>query len=121
VPSDDESPEKWPEDILSVTSKFVIVDGLITVEHLPNPSWLIRKRNKDSTFTTPYSWVATMSHFTPEECEVKGYIARDNHMSLDDYKAMQRIAGKLGFDYGLYERFDESGMLRKSKKSPTIK
>ena len=84
---------------------FVIVDGLVTVELLRSPSWLIRKRTTHQTMTTPYDWVANMSYLTSEECEVKGYLAGQRPMSKEDYATMQRIAGTLGFNFGLYEPF----------------
>lgn len=100
---------------MSLPDNFVIVDGLMTVEAILQPSWIIRKRIDDSSLTSPYVWVATMAQTGPGECEVKGYLAKDSSpMTLGDYKALRRIGKELKFATGKYDRVENSGEIRKT-------
>lgn len=88
--------------------EFIITDGQITVERLPHPSFLIRRRNSLKSLTVPYVWVATMAQTAPGECEVKGYLAKEE-MTAGERRALKRIGEELGFHVGRYERVDEDG------------
>ena len=85
--------------------------GNITIEPLPNPSWLIRSRTSTSSKTAPYGWVATLVQVAPGECEIKGYVALVD-MSMSERRHMKRIVKSLGFHTWSYERYDEEGNLR---------
>jgi hypothetical protein len=96
-----------------MSRNFVIVDGLLTVEAILLPSYLVRRRIDDRSMKSPYVWVATIAQTMPEEYEVKGYLARDRHpMDLSDRRAFKRIVSQLGFTSGKYERVDERGESR---------
>jgi hypothetical protein len=91
-----------------------MVDGLLTVESILKPSWLVRKRINQSSIMSPYVWIATIAqqdHSTA--CEIKGYVARNNHpMVLSDRRAIKRIVQKLNFTSATYERVGSDGQGR---------
>lgn len=95
---------------------FVIVDGLLTVEAILKPSWLVRRRIDDKSMTSRYNWVATIAQQDdPSMYEIKGYVARDQcPMDLSDRRAMKRIVTELNFSSGGYERYGEDGRRRVS-------
>jgi hypothetical protein len=95
-------------------SNFVIVDGLLTVEAILKPSWLVRRRLDDKSLTGPYGWVATIAQQDdPSMYEIKGYVARDQYpMDLSDRRALKRIVTRLEFSSGCYERYGEDGRRR---------
>lgn len=92
---------------------FVIIDGLLTVEAIMQPSWIVRRRVSAESPTSQYGWVCTMVQTAPEECTIKGYLAKDQYpMRLSERRAMERIGQELNFRVGRYERVDTSGNLR---------
>ena len=100
---------------MSLSNDFVIVDGLLTVEAIIQPSYLVRRRIDDKSLTSPYVWVATIAQIMPEEYEVKGYLARNGfRMTGSERRAMKRIVTELGFTSGGYERVDGQGKTRAS-------
>lgn len=96
---------------VSLPGNFVIVDGLLTVEAILQPSWLVRRRIDDRSITGPYVWVATIAQQEePAAYDIKGYVARDSHpMVMSDRRALKRIVSQLGFTSGKYERVDGRG------------
>lgn len=102
---------------MSLSNDFVIVDGLLTVEAILQPSYLVRRRVDDKSLKSPYVWVATIAQIQPEEFEVKGYLARNGfRMTGTERRAMKRIVTELGFTSGGYERVDDDGRGRASHK-----
>jgi len=96
-------------------SNFVIVDGLLTVEAILQPSYIVRRRIDDSSLKSPYVWIATIAQIQPEEYEVKGYLARDGfRMTGSERRTMKSIVTELGFSSGSYERYGEDGRKRAS-------
>lgn len=95
-------------------SNFIMTDGLLTVEAILKPSWLVRRRTDDKSLTSPYVWVATITQQDdPSMYEVKGHVARDQYpMDLSDRRALKRIVTQLGFSSGSYERVDADGKKR---------
>ena len=101
---------------VSLRDNFVIVDGMLTVEAILNPSWLVRRRLDNKSLTGHYVWVATIAQQDiPTAYDIKGYVARDKHpMVLSERRALKRIVKELGFTSGKYERMDEDGQGRAS-------
>ena len=101
---------------MTLPGNFVIVDGLLTVEAILKPSWLVRRRIDDKSITGPYVWVATIAQQEkPAAYDIKGYVARDKYpMALSERRALKRIVRELGFTSGTYERVDENGQGRAS-------
>lgn len=94
--------------------EFQIVDGLVTVEPISPPSWLIRGRESDDSPLSPYRWSLTLAQAAPGVCVFKGYCARaGGGMTLSDLRALYRIAFQLGFSVCRYERRDSDGRQRK--------
>jgi len=98
-----------------VSDLIVPVEGLITRELLPYPSYLLRGRMHGASLTAPYGWVAVMTQTSPTECEIKGYLAKDRKMTPEEYSAIQRLGISLGYKQGHYGRFNVEGNLRKRK------
>ena len=96
---------------MSLPGNFVIVDGLITVEAILKPSWLVRRRIDDKSLTSPYVWVLTIAQQNiPTAYDIKGFLARDKHpLVLSDRRAMKRIVQELGLTSGSFERVDDNG------------
>ena len=95
---------------MSLPDNFVIVDGLLTVEKILRPSYIVRRRIDTNSLTSPYVWVATIADMDDRRCEIKGYLARENcNMNLSERRAIKRIVAKLNFlDCG-YARADPLG------------
>ncbi|SHL09740.1 hypothetical protein SAMN05216428_10163 [Nitrosospira sp. Nsp11] len=99
---------------MSLPDNFVIVDGLLTVEAILQPSWLIRRRVDENSMTSPFVWVATIAQ-AEIGYEIKGYLAKDEYpMVLSERRAMKRIVSQLGFSSGGYGRADKNGAERVS-------
>jgi hypothetical protein len=96
----------------------VIVEGLLTVEEILRPSWIVRRRIDDKSLTSPFVWVATIAHGKADgQCVIKGHVARNGHsMDASDILGMRRICEQLEFTSGGYDRVHESGKLKVSRK-----
>lgn len=101
---------------MNLSGNFVIVDGMLTVEAILNPSWLVRRRIDNKSITSPYVWVLTIAQQDiPTAYDIKGYVAKDNYpMATSERRALKRIVRELGFTSGKYERVDEDGQGRAS-------
>lgn len=100
---------------MSLPDNFIIVDGLLTVEAILQPSWLIRRRIDDRSLTSPYVWVATVAQAGPDKYGIKGYLAKDGFSMVgSERRAMKRIVTELGFSSGGYGRAGEDGRERVS-------
>lgn len=98
---------------MSLPDNFVIVDGLLTVEEVMQPSWIVRRRLSDTSLTAQYGWVCNIVQTAKRECAIKAFLAKNDYrVSLQDRRSMQRIGEELGFRVGRYERVDTSGNLR---------
>lgn len=97
-----------------MSSKITPIDGgLITVEKILRPCWLLRRRINDKSLTSPYVWIATVTEPLPGRCEVKGYLARKGFSMIpSEYKTVQNFIEGLGFEYGEYQRMDSAGNAR---------
>lgn len=98
---------------MSLPDNFVIVDGLLTVEAILRPSYLVRRRIDDSSLTSPYVWIATIASVSDNEYEIKGHLAKDAYpMAGSERRALKRIVTELKFTSGSYERCDVNGKKR---------
>lgn len=98
---------------MSLPDNFIIVDGLLTVERIIRPSWIVRRRLTDTSLTAQYAWVCNVVETAERECTIKAFLAKNEYrVSQQDRRAMQRIGEALEFDIGRYERVDLSGNLR---------
>jgi hypothetical protein len=93
--------------------------GLVTVERIPKPSWLVRCRVHDEALKAPYRWVMTFteSETDAKVCEVKGYLARKGEgLTKSERELVAEIIAELGFNSWVYDRVNNEGDLKASHK-----